>query len=247
MLVIKDYKFGYLKLFVKKIPLSLALIACFCLLLAVFKITAFDKMPEPFDGMHEIGILFFGLANSVVASFMFYLFTIHADNVLKAFKIYPIARRWSSGVVGNCQRMFTDFSNKSGININIDNFDSDGLLRDVLKNIDPNSEAPLVDYKLQRLNWINYLDDIRIRTQHLIDKLLDTNCSSSLDNDLIALLLLLKDCGYFVDIQHAKLTGVSNKDLSWIHNLLHEYCQICAEIKKRNVEIFADCEFPTGQ
>ncbi|MBI9111665.1 hypothetical protein [Maridesulfovibrio ferrireducens] len=218
-----------LSLYIKSIPKCLNWLLGTSVAILLIKIIYLDKLKEPLIGMHKIGIFVEGLLASVIASYVFYIIVVHLKEVRNKLCIYPIIKKWSNGVVGDCTNLLRGFSKHSGIDLTLENISSDNIKNCFLK-IDPNSKTAPLLVKTELADWIQFQVFYSNRGQNRIREILTQGLY--LDSKLVSLILSIDDCGYFKQIQYIKHERTGNKDISFLTSTFYEYCCLCRTLKE---------------
>ncbi|PTP11619.1 hypothetical protein CWO27_22675 [Vibrio sp. 10N.286.51.C3] len=95
----------------------------------------------------------------------------------------------------------------------------------------PNSDAPMISsYDSSRLNWVQFLNDYRMSSIQLIDKIL--KIMPYLNTEHIRLLSAIEDSHYFIEING--LSGIGNPDISIWSKTFYKYSLDCKVLEKYN-------------
>lgn len=93
------------KIFLHRIPTSLAIISLFCLTVLTVKIYALDDMPEFFNGAHKIGLVFENILLSITSSFVFFITLNSYSEAKKELKKLDHIKNEAWSVISGCQRI----------------------------------------------------------------------------------------------------------------------------------------------
>ncbi|MEZ8129512.1 hypothetical protein [Enterovibrio norvegicus] len=207
-------------------------------LLSISSILAIDlcfgEIPELFNGGKELLNAYYNFCIGLVASYVFYFIVVHVkeqsdkDNV----KAYVFSK--SNCVVGNYKCVIRAVKKEVGYMGTEDYFDQEKIHELFLKVV-PNSDAPMVSsYDSSRLNWVQFLNDYRISSIRLIDKMLKV--MPYLDTEHIQLLSAIEDSHYFIEI--SGLSGIGNPDISIWSETFYKYSLDCKALEKYNARFW---------
>ncbi|OCH53329.1 hypothetical protein A6E08_21460 [Vibrio lentus] len=203
-------------------------------LLSITSILAIDlyfgELPELFHGGEKLLNAYYNFCIGLVASYVFYLIVVHVkeqsdkDNV----KTYVFSK--SRRVVGNYKSVIRAIKKEVGYMGEEDYFEQEKIHEFFLKVV-PNSDAPMISsYDSSRLNWVQFLNDYRMSSIQLIDKIL--KIMPYLDTEHIRLLSAIEDSHYFIEING--LSGIGNPDISIWSKTFYKYSLDCKALEKYN-------------
>lgn len=161
------------------------------------KVFFLNQIPAPLYFFYQFGELFEKLCSSVISSYIFYVFVTHWTAAKSKATIYPYVSEQVKLLVSECNAQIDDFN--KAVNGNKLSFENLQLadLNAVLKQIQPNSNAPLLlNFSLNsNANWIEYMAFHNDRTKETIERLLKK--INLLDADTVKFLSEIEDCCHF--------------------------------------------------
>lgn len=214
-------------MFWRTIPRAVNLAAFISMLLLLLKLFIFNKIPQPIDGFHEIGLVFEAVLASVLASYVFYLIVVHFKEVREKKTIYPFVTRWANLVVQDCKTQIAGFSTADTAKLDFKTLEQQDI-EAVFARLEPNGEAPLVFWQGGQANWLQYFENYRIRSLRHIDKIMAQ--LMFLEAPLVALLMKVQDSTHFSSIERLSRVRLNNDNLTTFAGAFFEYVQACREL-----------------
>lgn len=214
-------------MFWRTIPRAVNLAAFISILLLLLKLFIFNKIPEPVDGFHEIGLAFEAVLASVLASYVFYLIVVHFKEVREKKTIYPFVTRWANLVVQDCKTQIAGFSKADPAKLDFQTLEKQDI-EAVFARLEPNGEAPLVFWQGGQANWLQYFENYRVRSLRHIDKIMAQLIF--LEAPLVALLMKVQDSTHFRSIESLSRVRLNNDNLATFAGAFFEYVQACREL-----------------
>jgi hypothetical protein len=197
------------------------------IILLIAKIFIFNRIPEIVPGAYELGVLSDAILTSVVASYLFYLLVVHLKEQSDKEAVRPYIAKHAKRIVGDCEALLSELSKKSGTPLEL--ISTKDKIESALKNIAPDSDAPLLTPSLGRhANWPELFFYRNTRTKESCRKLLDQ--LPLLDAKLIGLVAAIDDCSLFIQVQMVLSMPFDNSDMTFFTTSLHGYTDLCAKL-----------------
>ncbi|WP_022958799.1 hypothetical protein [Spongiibacter tropicus] len=214
-------------MFWRTIPRAVNLAALSSILLLLVKLFIFNKISEPVDGFHELGLVFEAVLASVLASYVFYLIVVHFNEVREKETIYPFVTRWANLVVRDCKTQIAGFSKVDPIKLDFQTLVKQNI-EDVFARLEPNGNAPLTSWQGGQADWLQYFENYRIRSSRNINKIMAQLIF--LEAPLVALLMEVQDSKHFSNIEIFSRVRLDNNNLMTFADDFFEYVQACREL-----------------
>jgi len=180
------------------------------------------SVPKLRDGINFPGIisLFYQLAIAYIIGFGFYILTVVIPEKRNTRNINAFVIPKTKNIIGDGYSIFHELAKKAGTpNSRFPSTEKE--LQNILQKINPQiNDAPMVTSDLHNIGWIPYLNNMRVRTQDFIKKIIDR--MPFLNTDLVRLLTQIEDASYFHYIESMD-SPISNKDLTFLTSVLLSY------------------------
>ncbi len=183
------------------------------LCLSVFKLRSAINSPG-------IVSLFYQLEIAYIIGYGFYFLTvlIPEKKNTKNINVYVIPR--TKNIIGDGYSVFNEIAKKAGVPRS--KFPpTNEELENILQKVNPQiGDAPMVTPDLHNVGWIQYLNNMRLRSQGFIKKIIDR--MPFLNTDLLRFLTQIDDNPYFHYVETIT-TPITNKDLTFLTSVLLSY------------------------
>jgi hypothetical protein len=203
-------------------------LAVLSILLLVLKVFVLDRIPAPFAGAYETGIIVEGILSSVIASYLFYLFVIHLREFSDKETIQPYIRKHAMRVAGYCAAQVKAVAAAAEHDLSLSGSSVEAVTA-AFRKIAPYSDSPVVLASTKKkANWFEYFIYYSERTRESIRRVLIQLPYA--DAKLVGILTSIDDCAHFHNIAFMRSIRVNNPDLSnWAANF-SEYCRLCDQL-----------------
>jgi hypothetical protein len=200
-------------------------------LIAVVWIVLCQLVPKLKNELNSQGIisLFYQLEIAYIIGFGFYFLTVSIPERknTKNINAYVIPR--TKNIIGDGYGVFNELAKKGGVS-NLKFPPTNEQLQNILKKVNPQiSDAPMVTFDLHNIGWIQYLNNMRLRSQGFIKKIIDR--MPFLNTDLLRLLTQIDDNSYFHYIESITYP-LQNKDLTFLSGVLLSYFNDINDLEK---------------
>jgi len=160
----------------------------------------------------------FAIAYIIGYGFYFLTVTIPERKNTRNVNVYVIPK--TKNIIGDAYSLFNEFAKKADVPKS-EFPPKKKELQSILEKINPQiNDAPMVTSDLRNIGWIQYLNNMRERSQEFIKKI--TNRMPYLNTDLLRLLTQIDDNSYFHYIE-VLTPSLTNTDLTFLTDGLLSY------------------------
>ena len=193
------------------------------------KILLLNKLPQPFAGAFELGVVAEAVLASIVASYVFYLLVVHLPEHRAKMLIEPFVKKHLTRIVGDGMAIVHDIGQSSGTELNFLTCTKEELQAS-LKRIEILSESPLVIGPTYRpANWLEFFAYRVGRTRSSAQKLMQR--ITILNAKRIKLITDIDDCNYFNMVEsYVHQNTRAGSTLEFISDVQHKYLLLCREL-----------------
>ncbi|EHH2561720.1 hypothetical protein J7X25_004602 [Vibrio parahaemolyticus] len=213
--------------FVKKYILTVKLFINIAMLIALLSVILNDliffRLPELFDGASGLLTSYYNFCIGFVVSYIFYILVVHIKEVDDKSNMSEYILHKSKAVVGDHHSMVSSFKKAVGKE-NDDNFLSKAEFEDIFSKIDPQGPAPMVNFTGNKITWLSYLENYRIRSLSTIEKAFDK--MQYMESKHVKLLTDIEECTHFMSIAALKGVPVRNDNLQAWASAFYDYSQL---------------------
>jgi hypothetical protein len=192
------------------------------------KIFLLNSIPAFSGVVYELGVVLDGLLISIIASYIFYLFTVHLKELNTKRLTYPYLYRKTFFVISECEKILRDIERQANMELMLDEITSEEL-KFALSKISFDSSAPLKIGPIQA-NWKQYLDYHEDRTKNIVSQLFSR--IGFLEPEHIVMLDAIQESPHINTGSSLRSFLIGNPDLSAYGATLYHYCEKCLELKK---------------
>ncbi|GEM_PF-2413501 len=217
--------------YISSIPTAVLLTVVVSVFL-VFTIELWLKsIPEIFPWGAELGNIISNLSMAIISSFIFYYLVVHLQKVKDGINIDYFVYEKNTQIISIYVQQVSALAKACDFKLKGTFVEEDELL-ELFSKIKPQDKAPLASFDLkQAFNWLHYFDDSRVRTQKIINKLIEK--LQFLDSDLIKLLSQIDDCSHFHISEQLPKSIVGNSLENWA-DTFYQYSQHCKALDSYN-------------
>lgn len=191
------------------------------------KVVFLNPIPSASTQIYDLGVVVDAILTSVIASYIFYLFSVHLKEVKDRKLLSPYLDGKTYSVIGGCEMLLSELGKQTGVVLTLERVDST-ILKEALSKISFESSAPHMIGSIQA-NWYQYFDYHEANTRDAISRLLAR--MTFLEPEFIVLLDAIQES------PHIKLGSTlrgflfRNPDLSAYVGTLVHYCKQCLALK----------------
>ncbi|MGE4469993.1 MAG: hypothetical protein AB7D47_07660 [Desulfovibrio sp.] len=220
--------------FISTIPKLLNLIFCMSFVGLIIKIFILNNIPSPHIAFFEIGKIVESILLSIVASYFFYLITVHVSYFNKNISRCVYVSGKIDDVYRRCRSIIDAFNKTAECSIDILNVNQDSL-EQCLGEIDPNTNAPLMipnnEGGVRYAIWQEFFIVHANHTIGSIDKLLDISITTELDENMVTTLRKIKECSFYNQLLLIARTRINNSEMKFLAKPINEYVSLVVELK----------------
>lgn len=193
-----------------------------------------NMFPAPISIMYEFGLIIEAILASIIASYIFYLFAIHAKEISDRNVIQPYLDRHIKGILRECETTLKHISNNRQLPLELASLTLENV-HTALSGIHGKDKAPLWIGD-NEANWIQYLNFRIERTQAHTSRLLAQ--LPHLKPKEIREIVNIDECHYFFAVQSVIQIDKSspsrrfNQSLDFFSEHFFSYCMECKQISK---------------
>lgn len=192
------------------------------------KIFLLNPIPAFSGVVYELGVILDGLLVSIIASYVFYLFTVHLKELNAKRFTYPYLYGKTICVIDECEKILRDVGEQANMKLMLDEITLEEL-KFALSKISFESSAPRMIGSIQA-NWRQYLDYHEERTKNIVAQLFSR--INFLEPEHIVMLDAIQESPHINIGSHLRSFLIGNPDLSAYSATLYHYCKKCLELKK---------------
>lgn len=215
-------------IYFKTIPKGLNIILLISVLIMFLKIFLLNRISQPIQGMHELGLVFEGILASIIASYIFYLIIIHFKDISDKAIVYPHITKWAKQITADCKSELVAFSNKTFVDLPFEQLTQTAINR-AFEKINPYDEAPAVSLQGAKLNWLQFMLHSKLRFKENISNLYSQ--LTYLEPALVSHLSNIDSCDHFKTIETLTKLKLSNTSLESFAKMYFEYCSLCKSLE----------------
>lgn len=218
-----------MKNYIRLFPFKLTLFVLITALMLIFKIWILDSIVAPNLGFHKIGLVFDGIAGSIIASYFFYLIVVYLKDVSNQKHIYPHIIEWSDFIISDCKSQLKGISSKTNEKLSLDDIKVSDIT-EAFKKIHPNINAPGMMANGIQPDWLQYFNYHKLSTHDKVTKILAQIIY--IDAELIKLITDIDENTHFLTLNYfpnAKLIG--NENLESFASSFFDYCIYCQKLE----------------
>jgi len=199
-------------------------------ILIVIKILILDAIPAASPEIQRLGDLTSSLLASIISSYIFYFFVIHAKEENEKIMFKDFFEKRIGFLVSYAEIQLRAISNGAGEDLKLSTLTKQNL-KSALQKINGSSDAPIQNGN-QNLNWYFYFDHYISESKKQISIVLEK--MKYLDTTTISLLTKIEDCGHFTIFPSVKQFGLHHPDLSTQTGSLFDYFEKCRNLKNNH-------------
>lgn len=197
-------------------------------LIALFiKIVCLNPLPSATAQIYDLGVVVDAILTSVIASYIFYLFSVHLKEVRDKQLLSPYLDGKTYSVIGGCEMLLAELGKQTGVVLTLEKIDGT-ILKDALSKISFQSSAPLMIGSVQA-NWYQYFEYQEANTKDAISRLLAR--MTFLEPEFIVLLDAIQESSHIKIGSTLRDFLLRNPDLSAYAGTLVHYCKQCLALK----------------
>ncbi|HDZ9627033.1 hypothetical protein [Vibrio cholerae] len=217
--------------YIRSVDTTLNALLLISLVSIVLTDTLFNNLPELFDGGAGLLNAYYNFCIGMVVSYIFYFVVVHIKELKDKENIDAYVAGKSMAVIHDYESVIRAIQNK--LNITSDElYPSKSEVQRLFAQIDPNSDAPMVSRTSRSVNWLQFMDSYRFRSQKVISKIFEK--MPFLDSEHVKLLSAVDDCSHFMVIEYTSRTPTSNQDLSAWASTFYDYSIACKQLNLYN-------------
>jgi hypothetical protein len=203
---------------------SLALAALAALLL---KLLLLNRYPAAASLIADLGTLTESILSSIIASYVFYFFTIHLKEIKDKSNIAPYIEKHCKRIVESCRHQLIAISRSSGVSITLETA-SHETINKAFAQLSPYGEAPMIIGENTKANWLQYFESHMQSDRRSLSRLLLQ--LPNINTELIAILFAIDDCSHFEVIDLTKGKNFSNPNLGAWTAFFTRYVELCKDL-----------------
>jgi hypothetical protein len=157
------------------------------------------NIPELFKGGEKLGQIVYGLSFAYVSAFIFYFLVVHIKNQNDKENLYSYISEKTRTVIAQAKSLISESAKIAKIELK-DSYPDESELKTICEAINIYSNAPCVTYDrgIVYLEWMQYFDLFRTRSNDATNKILSK--LQFLDSELVYKVAKIEDCSFFVQI-----------------------------------------------
>ncbi len=164
--------------------------------------------------------LFYQLEIAYIIGFGFYFLTVSIPEKKNTRNINAYVIPKTKNIIGDGYSVFNALAKKAGVP-NSKFPATEEELQTILQKVNPQvRDAPMITFDMQTIDWVQYLNNYRMRSQDFIKKIIDR--MAFLNTDLLRFLTQIDDNPYFHQIEILTVP-MTNKDLTFMTSVLFSY------------------------